>query len=214
MIHNFIDLLIIFGVVAGPVKALAIFNASTRHMDRKERINIATKSVMVSSAILFLFAFRGNHIIDFFHVSIPALEIAGGIILFIFALGIVLGEGHDDEEPKSGDGIAIYPMAMPLMASPQAIVAIVVVTARSKEFSDTLIVFGALGTQMLINLALLVGVVFLAKPGSQGEKKTSAMSEVVLRIVALLFCAFAVELILLGLRDLEIVPRLAEAAAH
>lgn len=214
MIHSFIDLLIIFSVVAGPVKALAVFNNSTRHMDRKERVHIAVKSVIVSSAILFVFAFRGNHIIDFFHVSVPALEIAGGIILFVFALSIVLGESHDDEEPAKGDGIAVYPMAMPLMASPQAIVAIVVVGARSEEFADTIVMFGALGAQMLMNLLVLVGVVFLAKPGGAGEKKTSAFSEVTLRIVALLFCGFAVELVLLGLRDLEIIPQLAAAAAH
>ncbi|NQZ15072.1 MAG: NAAT family transporter [Alphaproteobacteria bacterium] len=204
----------IFGVVAGPIKALAFFNATTQHFERKERIKIAVKSVIVSSIVLFVFAFRGNNIIDLFHVSVPALEIAGGTILFVFALSLVLGESHDHNEEVKGDGIAFYPMAMPMMASPQAIVAIVIVGARADELADKVIMLSALGIQMALNLLILVGVVFLGKPESDVKKKSGGSSEVVLRIVALLLCGFAVELVLLGLRDLEIIPQLAAHAAH
>ena len=212
LFSGFIDLLMIFFVVCGPIKALAVFNVETAAMPKAERVKIALKAVIVTSAIMFAFAFRGSHIIDLFHVSVPALEIAGGIILFVFALNIVLGESHDNDPNagKKGSSIAVYPLAMPLMASPQGIVAVVVVMSRTHEFADKMVVWSALGFQMLINLAILVGFAML-KPGSDGAQKSNAVGEVFLRIVALLFCAFAVELVLSGLRDLNIVPAIAGA---
>lgn len=205
---NFIELVILFSVVAGPVKPMAVISARTGGLPRRERLELVTKAVVVSSAVLFVFALLGERILDFFHVTVPALEIAGGIILFVFALQIVLGESHDDETPpKAIHDLAYYPLAMPMLATPQAIVAIVVIMARVEDWTARAIVLGALGTQMLINFAVLAGVAMSMKPGGDG-KSGSKRSEVVLRVVAILLCAFAVELVLLGLGDLGIVERI------
>ncbi|WOE75904.1 MarC family protein [Alterisphingorhabdus coralli] len=212
MDYSFIDLLIIFGVVAGPAKAIAVFANAGKNMTRAERRQTVLTAVMTSSIILFAFALFGQAIIGIFHVSVPALEVAGGIILFVFAINLVLGESHDhdDEEGASGSptSIALYPLAMPLLATPQAIVALVVVNARLPTLQDKVLALSALGTQMVINLAILMAIAMAMKPGGEGAKKSGGASEVVLRIVAILFCGFAVELVLLGLRDLGIVPQI------
>jgi len=199
---SFLDLLIVFGVVAGPTKALAVMMASTGHLTPAERRAVAIKGVLTATIILFVFAILGQQIIKLFHVSVPALEIAGGIILFVFAINLVLGEKHEDEGAHKGD-ISIYPLAMPLIASPQAIVALVVIMARAPDFSAKVTAWGALGAQMAINLVVLVAV---ASMGGKKEKG-GGVGEVVLRVVAILLCALAVELVLLGLRDLGIIPK-------
>ena len=209
---GFWDLVIIFSVVAGPTKALAMFLAGAGHLPVAERVAIATKAVVTSSVILFVFAFLGQSIIKFFHVSVPALEIAGGIILFVFALGIVLGSAHDDHA-EAGDphAMAVYPIAMPLIASPQAIVALVVVMSRLPTFADKIPAFAALATMMAINAAILIGSAYMMKSGDDG-KKGGGIAEVILRVVAVLLCALAVELVLLGLRDLGVLAKV--AAVH
>jgi multiple antibiotic resistance protein len=200
---SFIDLLIVFGVVAGPTKALAVMMASTGHLTPAERRAVAFKGVLTATIILFVFALLGQQIIKMFHVSVPALEIAGGIILFVFAINLVLGEKHDDEGARKGD-ISIYPLAMPLIASPQAIVAIVVIMARAQDMSAKVTAWSALGAQMAINLVVLVAVASL---GGKKEQGGGGVAEVILRVVAILLCALAVELVLLGLRDLGIIPK-------
>lgn len=206
MQNGFIELLIIFSIVCGPTKALALFAAKTSQSSVARRKAIAIEAVLVSTVILFTFALFGQAIIKFMHVTVPALEIAGGIILFVFAIGLVLGNGHD-EDGGAGDNIAVYPMAMPMLASPQAIVALVVVMARSPEWSQKGVALAALGTQMVINLAVLLVVAVTMKAPKEGEVKKGGIGEVVLRVVAILLCGFAVELMLLGLRDLGIIPR-------
>lgn len=207
---GFWDLLIIFSVVAGPTKALAMFLAAAGHLPVGERIAIAVKAVFTATIILFVFAFLGQQIIKFFHVSVPALEIAGGIILFVFALGLVLGSGHDDHSGGSDPhAMAIYPLAMPLIASPQAIVALVVVMSRLPTFEDKIPAFAALGAIMVINAAVLVGSAYMMKSG--GDKKEGGIADVILRVVAVLLCALAVELVLLGLRDLGVIAKVAVA---
>ncbi|MEM1131852.1 MAG: MarC family protein [Pseudomonadota bacterium] len=207
--YSFIDLLIIFSVVCGPAKAIAIFANEGVHMTREERRKTVITAVIASSAILFTFAILGQQIISVFHVSVPALEIAGGIILFVFAINLVLGESHDhdpavEDAPKKS--IAFYPLAMPLLATPQAIVALVVVNARLPDLAAKAVGLAALGTQMVINLVILLFIGMAMKPGGEGQKTGGGVTEIIMRIVAILFCGFAVELVLLGLRDLGIVP--------
>ncbi len=203
---GFIDLLIVFGIVAGPTKALAVLMAGTGGMTVPERRGVAVKAVLVSSIVLFVFAFLGQRIIKFFHVTLPALEIAGGLILLIFALGIVLGDGgHDDKEKASGGDIAIYPLAMPLLATPQAIVALVVIMSRYDAFSEKLVAFAALGTQMLINLVVMWFAAGAVKQKKDGEK-SGAVGDVILRVVSILLAALAVQLMIFGFRELGVIP--------
>ena len=212
MVFGFLELVLILLVVAGPTKALALFAAATGHLPVADRVAIAVKAVVTSAVILFVFALLGGQIIDFFHVSVPALELAGGAILFVFALGIVLGSGHDDHG-ETGDpkAMALYPLAMPLIASPQAIVVLVIVMSRIPAFEGNRIpVFGALAVVVVINAAVLIAAAYLMKAGG-GEKKAGGIAEVILRVVAVMLCALAVQLMLLGLRDLGLV---ADAAIH
>jgi multiple antibiotic resistance protein len=180
-------------------------------MSKAARRAVAIKSVVVASIVLYVFAFLGQEIIKFFHVSVPALEIAGGLILLIFALGIVLGDGGHGPDTSEGGDIAIYPLAMPLLATPQAIVAIVVLSSRVTEAAHQMNIYLALGATLVIDLAVMVGAATLMKSGD-GAKKSGGAGDVLLRVVAILLAALAVELILMGLREVGALPPLAGAA--
>jgi multiple antibiotic resistance protein len=202
-------------VVGGATKAASYFAAVAGPMSRAERNAIVIRSVGIQAVVLGVFAARGPRILEFFHVSVGAIEIAGGIILFIFALGLVLGEekSHDEEKP-AGD-ISVYPMAVPLLASPQAIVAITVIFARAPDAAARLNAWIALALLLVANLGLLFGIARLMKDGSADKaKKGSGFAGVLLRIIAILLCALAVELVVLGLREYGVLPPVAVKLAH
>ena len=158
----------------------------------------------MATVILLVFALLGPRIIGFFHVSVPALELAGGAILFVFALNIVLGEsGHHDSEDDGAD-IAIYPMAMPLIASPQG-------SSRRRYHlprpgpcrpcHDRARRARDHGDQRggLLGLPSAAGK-------SDAAKKPSVAGEVILRVVSIMLAGLAVQLMILGLCDLGVLP--------
>lgn len=97
-------------------------------MDAAQKRAVALRTVMVASIVTFLFLWAGGAIIAAIHVEIPAVKISGGIILLLFALGLVPGGGKDDHANEGTDP-ATFPLAMPLTASPQGIVILITFAA-------------------------------------------------------------------------------------
>jgi multiple antibiotic resistance protein len=208
----FSEILIILMITAFCTKAAAFFAAGAGHLTLKERRGIAIEAVTIQAVVLGIFVAFGPKILAFFHVSIFALEVAGGLILLIFAIGLVLGEdhGHDETAPKPGKSMAVYPLAVPLLASPQAIVAITIFSTRMGPGArDTL--WAALAAVIIANYVTMLGVAQLA--GSKdAAKRGPGIAPILLRIVALLLAALAVEIMVMGLRGYGIVPHAAGGA--
>ena len=99
---EFSDLLVILLITAGATKAAAFFVAQARDMSRPEKLTVVTRALAIQAVVLGIFALRGENILDFFHVSVAALEVAGGLVLLLFALQLVLGEDHGDEHGAPG----------------------------------------------------------------------------------------------------------------
>ena len=118
-----LDILVILLITIGPTKAAAMYLGLTAGADPAFKRVVAIRTVTVAAIVCLVFAVLGKAILGMFHISIPALMIAGGIILFVFALQLVLGEDHDHAEHAGGArktpslDIASYPLAVPLMAS-------------------------------------------------------------------------------------------------
>lgn len=211
----FSEIIIILMITAFCTKAAAFFAAEAAHLDLKDRRSIAIQSVTIQAVVLAVFVARGPNILELFHVSIYALEVAGGIILFIFAIGLVLGEDHSQNEnaPKPGKSMAVYPLAVPLLASPQAIVAITIFSTRM-GVGNRGTLWAALAVVIVANYAVMLGI---AQFGGKKDTAKSGFSAapVMLRIVALLLAALAVEILAMGLRGYGIIPPMpGGSAAH
>jgi multiple antibiotic resistance protein len=194
------EILILFLALMGPTKALLVYAGLTEKMDAAQRLSIAFRAVIVASIVNFLFLWAGGAIIQAIHVQIPAIKISGGIILLIFALGLVLGWGAHDDHQEEGD-IAIFPLAMPLLASPQGIVILIAFAAAARKSGlSTQPLYLALAITMGVNLvALLFGAKLLKYVPPSALK-------VVLKLSGILLCAMAVQLMLWGFSDLGLVP--------
>ena len=196
-------------ITMGPLKVVLVYGETTRDLSPELRRSIAIKAVGVAAIVGLLFIVLGKFLLDLFHFSIAALTIAGGAILFVFAINMVLsgggngGQGAEDNDPTK---IAIFPLAMPLMATPIGIVYLTVLSVTFDEAEGRLIIIALLLLLvMLINLGVLLGESKILKyidPDAFGVAE---------RILGILLAALAVQTIINGLRELGV---LAAQAGH
>jgi multiple antibiotic resistance protein len=211
---QFTEILIILSITAFATKAAAYFAAQAGHLPVADRRAIAFQSVTIQAAILAIFVARGPNILKFFHVSVSALEVAGGLILLIFAISLVLGEDHSHEEGarKPGKEMAVYPLAVPLLASPQAIVAITIFSSTAGPGNRGTL-WAALATIIIGNYAVMLGIAQFGGKKKEGAEGGLSLAPILLRVVALLLAALAIEIMALGLRGYGVLPPMPGAIA-
>jgi multiple antibiotic resistance protein len=197
-----VDIVTILLVTIGPLKALIVYASLTAEADVDFRRQVAIKTVRTAAIVSLVFVLAGEILLRIFHVSLPALKIAGGIILLLFAIGMVMGGGHGDDEGKSKGlslDIAVYPLAIPMMATPQGLVALTAITAAQPNLLwvgvMALIVLAIMG----LNLACLLSADRIIKAiGPSGL-------QIIARVAGVLLSALAVQLMILGFRDLGLI---------
>lgn len=154
-----------FFATIGPVEAAVLFATLTPKMEREERAAIAVRATAIAGVLLLIFTLFGQPLLDELGVSIAALQTAGGIILLLIALDMVFAKPTsafkltqpEDEEAHTKDDIAVFPIAMPLLAGPGAMSAGILLASNAEGNALLLATtVGALAAVMAITLALLL----------------------------------------------------------
>jgi len=159
---------------------------------------------MVATIVALLFVVAGEFLLSVLHITLPALKIAGCIILLLFALGMVMGGGHGDEgdRPKAITlDVAVYPLAMPMMATPQGLVAITAITAAATNVAQVVLIAVIVVGIMAFNLLCLLGANHIVK--ALGPSTL----QIIAKVAGLLLTALAIQLMILGLTDLGLIER-------
>lgn len=122
------DFLILWATI-DPISTLLIFVALTRGMDGQARSRMARKAVLYAGIILIASLIVGQIILTALGISLVSFQVAGSIILFLFAIQLTFGK-LTSEPPNGDDGhdLAVYPLAVPSIAAPGAIIAVIVLT--------------------------------------------------------------------------------------
>jgi len=179
-----------------------IFAALTKDNTPAQRRTFATRGVLIALAILLFFAVLGNAILDVFGITIPALRTAGGVLLLLIAIDMVFarhsgGTGTTDEEEREArqsQDISVFPLAMPLMAGPGAISAVILLTPGAKSDLDFWLVLAAIVVILaLCWLTLLIAIPIQRLLGLTGLS-------VVSRVVGILLAALAVQFVFDGIK--------------
>ena len=123
-------------VVIDPIGSIPVFIAVTAGLSAAAQRKVAIKAIAVSAAILLFFLVGGQVLLEALDIHLAAFQIAGGVVLFLFALTMIFGESKVDEEkrqinPNAGD-LAIFPLAVPSVASPGAMLAVVMLTDNQR----------------------------------------------------------------------------------
>jgi multiple antibiotic resistance protein len=188
-------------VTIGPIETAVIFASLTSGTHHKERRSLALRSVAIAGLMLLLFALGGNLVLSLLHVSLPAFRVAGGMLLFLQALTLTfsspglssINEGERQDAEKPGD-IAVFPLAFPLIASPGALSAVVLLTGRAENWREDASITVMIGLCLIITyLAMRAADVLVRILGQTG-------ADVVGRISGILLAGLAVQFIFDGLR--------------
>ena len=211
MLEAFITAFIIYFVVIDPVGNAPIFLAVTQHQDRARKLRTALEGTAIATAIMLFFALCGGWILAYLNISEAAFRIAGGIILFLVALDMLAAKRQQrkreattgDDSSAEPDNVAIYPLAIPLLAGPSAIMSVIVVTGgfASGGLSAVLTGYAALLAVMVATGAIL-SLTVLAE-GWMNEKITMVFS----RITAIILAGLSVQYVIDGLATIGLITR-------
>ena len=137
-------------VIIDPPGNLPIFIALTEKFSDEMRERISKRATLIAGGILVLTMVTGGKILDYFGVSIDSLRVAGGILLFIASVDILLGGTRREsyrrraEESIDVDSIAVFPLALPLYTGPGAITAGIIVYSQAPDiFAKAIAVLSA-----------------------------------------------------------------------
>ncbi len=132
---DFAATFIFFFAVIDPIGTVPVYLAVTGQHDDRARRRIALVAALASAAILLFFVVAGEVILTAMGISLAAFQIAGGIVLFLFALSMIFGESKPEQEVKlaaDGHETAIFPLAVPSIAGPGAMLAAVLLTENAR----------------------------------------------------------------------------------
>lgn len=190
-----------FFATVGPLDIVVVFTALTKGQSTTERRIAATRGVLIASGILLAFAFFGDAILSLFGITLPALRIAGGILLLLIAIDMVFarhtgGTGTTEEESveaRTREDISVFPLAMPLLAGPGAIsAAVLLATGAGDTVAFWTVLAALIAVMVLAWLMLLMAIPVQRLLGVTG-------SQVVSRMVGILLAALAVQFVVDGL---------------
>ncbi len=175
-------------VIMDPVGTIPIFLSLTGGRSPQVSRRLAWQAVSVSFGVIAAFAFFGERLLAYLHISLPALQGAGGLLLLLVALELLTGK---EAEPNvvAETNIALVPLGTPLLAGPGAIVATMVFSKEVEDWSTfAAVAFGVIGVHLAIWLAMRYSLPILRLIRASGVL-------LVTRIAGLLLSAIAVQLI-------------------
>lgn len=184
-------------VVIDPIGTIPVFIAVTAGMASGARRKTALIATIASIGVLLFFLVFGQILIDALGISLLSFQVAGGIILFLFALTMIFGESKPDSDKRSVEsGVetvkdarpspAIFPLAVPSLASPGAMLAIVLLTDNNQFAITDQVLTGAV---MIGILGIAFIFMLLAEPiikliGNSGAAIVSRVMGMILASVA------------------------------
>jgi multiple antibiotic resistance protein len=180
------DFWLLFATI-DPFSTLILFLGITRNLDRKARSMLAVKAVLYATVILIIFLAFGQLFLEMIGVRLVAFQIAGSIILFLFGLQMFFIPSHETEqEVEKVREMAIFPLAIPSLASPGSLLAVILATENSKHpFFEQAVT----GLIMLLVLAITLIMLLAAQTmhrvlGRTGEKIMVRLSGLILASLA------------------------------
>lgn len=196
MIDLFATFIVFFAVI-DPIGTVPVFIAVTRGYDVAAKRKIALIAASVAAAVLVFFAVAGELLLTAMSIPLPSFQIAGGIVLFLFALSMIFGDSKPEEEIKIAEAYretAVFPIAVPSIAGPGAMLTCVLMTERAR-FN----LWEQAQTVAMMLLVLLISLVLMLAASSVHRLIGNAGASVISRVMGLILASVAVTNTLAGI---------------
>jgi small neutral amino acid transporter SnatA (MarC family) len=186
------------------VKALLVYLAATQRASPQLQRKVAQTAILNATAVGILLLVAGALFMRLLHFSEGALMVAGGLILLLLALNVVLSAGDEEAHGESPNEeallrMAVYPLGIPVLLNPIGIVALTVFSAETDNLLQIAIILG-----MLLVVAAIDYGIFLAAH-RLGKHLTRERILVLKKLLGILLAALAVQLMLNGLANVGVI---------
>ncbi|WP_010232606.1 MarC family protein [Gillisia marina] len=201
--NEIITTLLFLVAVIDPLGSVPVYLEATKELDLKFRKRVAIRASVIAFFILLLFIVIGQIVLDGMEVSLDAFQISGGVILFLFALTMIFGDGKPESEKhliKDYKHVTIFPVAIPSIASPGAIMAVVLMTDNNLYTIKQQAI-----TTILVFIVISITCILLLIANRVKERVGEYGITVVSKIMGLILASYAVQSILTGLRSFFVV---------
>lgn len=198
---HFATVFMAFFAIMNPIANAPLFLALTDGLDNATKRKVATHAVLLAFAIVAVFAVAGSEIFKIFGITLPAFRIAGGVLIALVGYHMLQGEQSSVHSPAKGDseksrdaalGIAISPLALPVLAGPGTIATAMNFAAQSseQEIVRVLLAFGI--------MCIITWVTFVV-----GESITRFLGQnaikVITRLMGLILAVIGVQMLIIGI---------------
>jgi multiple antibiotic resistance protein len=197
---EYLKVFIAIYVLVNPLEGIPIYLARSQAMTRAQRLAVARTTSIAVAVILWVALAVGHVVLQLLGISVGAFTLAGGVIIFLIALKMVLGpSGGGDAESAPADGsFAIVPLAIPLLAGPGPISSVIVyaskgITHQGASLADDLVLAGII---LVVAVATFIALA-VADPARRVLGDTGI--NVFTRIAGILVAAIAIGLVVEGL---------------
>ena len=198
-IRDFVTLL----VTVDPIGTAVMFLGLTTPATHPHRHGMAWRGTLLATAILLAFAVAGQLLLDMMGISLAAFRIAGGLLLFVLATDMVLAlhsgirsttEPEQEEAARSRD-VAVFPLAIPLLAGPGALTSIMLLMGEASGL--------AAQSRVLAALALVMGLALIALLAAAQVSRLLGITgaNVVTRVLGVVLAALATQFVIDGVRE-------------
>jgi multiple antibiotic resistance protein len=192
-----------------PFAAIPAFLAITAGSDRQHQQRMARKGALTCFIVLTTFALAGKFIFRMFGITLPAFEIAGGVILLLIGIDMIEARrsptqesGVETAEAASKDDAGIVPLGIPMLAGPGAISSVMILVGQALKLWELGVVLAAILVTATLSYLILSGANRVR--GVMGETGI----RILVRIMGLLLVALAVQFFINGLTDLGLITKI------
>jgi multiple antibiotic resistance protein len=206
-VESLLTILIPLLIIMDPLGNLPFFLLFTEQNTPSERRRMAAIASAAAWAILFFFCLTGNFVLRFFGIGLPAFQLAGGFIFFIYALQMLhlipSGLKTSSEEEKEGvtkQNVALVPLATPLLAGPGAITAVLVWQQGPNNPMDIALLLGAITIACVIVYFVFHSATSIIRAIGLGGIR------VLTRLMGLLLAVIAVQFMVSGFQQIRGIP--------
>jgi len=206
LLEKFLNYFVTMFVIIDPVGVIPIFVSLTYGVSKKFKKILAYRAVIVSSFIVVVFTFLGELILKFFSIDISAFKIAGGIVLFILAMEMLLVSdkvtkvSKDEKEDLrerllEEQGVWVVPLAIPALTGPVTMSSIIIFSSHGSYFEKIILIISCIITLIIAYYLMLFSDKIISKMGIAGINAAS-------RIMGIILLSIAIKICITGLKEL------------
>ncbi len=192
--------------IVDPIAAVPTYLVITQDETPGERRDTARRACLAMTVLLVVFAATGTLLFRAFGITLAAFRTAGGLVLWFVAMDMLRAERTTQEgQPELAEGerkedVALTPLAVPMLAGPGAMSTVMVLAAQARTPTHTVVIYASIAVTMVISwMTLRAADRLFTRIGQTGIR-------VATRLMGLLLAAIAVQFVLTGIRDAQLMP--------